>query len=200
MDPNSDKEDWHLDVPNGAATDEEIDEWYFNENCNFDSLHTQASGSPSDGGADRINDLHSALKTLTSFHVPLSTSLTGDKPVEHIDGAFFEVPARRRKQKPLYFGRCHDKIRTSVSADIETHAPEFSHYDPNAHLIMRHWGYDFEKKPGLNYGKGLKSLPGPFVPKGKRADYYQKTKLGLGYISLFSQDNTRSYPYNDSNY
>src|SRR4051812_45352020 len=40
-----------------------------------------------------------------------------------------------------------------------------------------------EKKPGMNYGKGVRALPLPFVPKGREASYYQETKRGLGYVS-----------------
>src|SRR4051812_6091391 len=49
--------------------------------------------------------------------------------------------------------------------------------------MMQQWGYDLEEKPGLNYGKGMRALPLPFVPEGKEANYYQETRRGLGYIS-----------------
>src|SRR4051812_36529198 len=49
--------------------------------------------------------------------------------------------------------------------------------------MMQRWGYDLEEKPGLNYGKGVRALPLPFVPEGKEASYYQEAKRGLGYTS-----------------
>src|SRR3954468_9149545 len=49
--------------------------------------------------------------------------------------------------------------------------------------MMQWWGYDLEEKPGLNYGKGVRALPLPFVPEGKDANYYQEAKRALGYLS-----------------
>src|SRR3954471_12716770 len=49
--------------------------------------------------------------------------------------------------------------------------------------MMQRWGYDLEENPGLNYGKGVKALPLPFVAEGKEANYYQEAKRGLGYTS-----------------
>src|SRR3954465_13422333 len=62
-------------------------------------------------------------------------------------------------------------------------SPEFSKYHPIAQRIMQRWGYDLEEKLGLNYGKGVRALPLPFVPEGKEANYYQEAKRGLGYTS-----------------
>jgi len=44
-------------------------------------------------------------------------------------------------------------------------------------------GYDLTNRPGLNFGKGKRSLPRSFVPKGKAPDYYHQTRRGLGYVS-----------------
>src|SRR3954464_10337049 len=49
--------------------------------------------------------------------------------------------------------------------------------------MMQRWGYDLEEKPRLNYGKGVRALPLPFVPEGREANYYQEAKRGLGYTS-----------------
>src|SRR5436190_62627 len=49
--------------------------------------------------------------------------------------------------------------------------------------MMQRWGYDLEVKLGLNYGKGVRALPLPFVPEGKEANYYQEAKRGLDYTS-----------------
>ena len=44
-------------------------------------------------------------------------------------------------------------------------------------------GYDLIKSPGLNFGKGRRTLLRSFVPKGKAPDYYHKTRRGLGYVT-----------------
>src|SRR3954470_5728264 len=49
--------------------------------------------------------------------------------------------------------------------------------------MMQRWGSDLEEKPGLNYWKGVRALPLPFIPEGKEANYYQEAKRGLGYTS-----------------
>ena len=45
------------------------------------------------------------------------------------------------------------------------------------------WGYDLTNGPGLNFGKGRRTLLQSFVPKGKTPDYYHRTRRGLGYVS-----------------
>src|SRR3954468_4507332 len=57
--------------------------------------------------------------------------------------------------------------------------------------MMQWWGYDLEEKPELNYGKGVRALPLPFVLEGKEANYYQEAKRGLGYTSPPLQLNHR---------
>lgn len=57
---------------------------------------------------------------------------------------------------------------------------ELSNYHPNARLMKQCWGYELGKKPGLIYGKGTRALPLPFVPKGKKTNYYHVTRQGLG--------------------
>ena len=44
-------------------------------------------------------------------------------------------------------------------------------------------GYNQQCGKGLNLGKGLRGLPRTFVPKGKPANYYDKTCCALGYIT-----------------
>ena len=49
--------------------------------------------------------------------------------------------------------------------------------------MMERMGYDLINRPGLNFGKGRRTLLRSFVPKGKAPDYYHKTHRGLGYVS-----------------
>jgi len=126
LEHDSDKEEWYLDNLDGFAIDEDASDWYFNENCKFDSLYMHVSNPLSDICVDGNPSPRSLLEALRPLHVPLSTSLVTDRFVEHIDGAFFKVPARRRKQKPLYFGRCRNNVGTYALADFKSYTPEFS--------------------------------------------------------------------------
>ena len=49
---------------------------------------------------------------------------------------------------------------------------------------MENMGYDLTSGPGLNFGKGRRTLLWSFVPKGKALDYYHRTRRGLGYVSI----------------
>jgi len=49
--------------------------------------------------------------------------------------------------------------------------------------MMENMGYDLINGPGLNFGKGRRTLLRSFVPKGKTPDYYHQTRRGLGYVS-----------------
>lgn len=64
------------------------------------------SNTPLNTGIDENNNLCLSLGALTPLLVPLSSLLLTDRPIEDIKRAFFKVPARQRKQKPLRFGKC----------------------------------------------------------------------------------------------
>ena len=49
--------------------------------------------------------------------------------------------------------------------------------------MMESMGYDLTNGPGLNFGKGRRTLLRSFVPKGKTPGYYHQTRRGLGYMS-----------------
>ena len=49
--------------------------------------------------------------------------------------------------------------------------------------MMENMGYDLASGPSLNFGKGRRTLLWSFIPKGKAPDYYQQTRMGLGYVS-----------------
>ena len=56
-------------------------------------------------------------------------------------------------------------------------------------------GYSLQRGSGLNFGKGQSDFLRNFVPEGKPANYYSKTRRGLGYVtpprstSIRSEDN-----------
>jgi len=48
---------------------------------------------------------------------------------------------------------------------------------------MRKMGYSPQRQNGLNFGKGRRDFLRNFVPKGKPANYYDKTRRRLGYVT-----------------
>jgi len=49
--------------------------------------------------------------------------------------------------------------------------------------MMRKIGYNLQRWKGLNFEKGRRGLLWTFMPKGKPANYYDKTHRGLGYVT-----------------
>jgi len=43
--------------------------------------------------------------------------------------------------------------------------------------------YSLQRGSGLNFGKRRRGFLRNFVPKGKQANYYDKTRMGLGYVT-----------------
>jgi len=68
-------------------------------------------------------------------------------------------------------------------SESENKFPQFSHYEPNVLRMIENMGYDLTRAPGLNFGKGRKTLLLSFIPKGKASNYYHQTRRGLGYVS-----------------
>jgi len=113
---------------------------------------------PSDASTDGGDDPWSAIDALTSLHVPVRSSLTVYQSVGDAQGSFFEVPARRKSQKPILFGRVNSKPTTCAYSENETELPQFSHYESNVLRMMENMGYDLTSIPGLNFGKGRRTL------------------------------------------
>ena len=98
-------------------------------------------------------------------------------------GAFFEVSAKYKSQKPILFGRFESEPITRESSEDNNKSPQFSHYSPSAHYMIEKMGYNLTKRSGLNFGKERRTLLRSFVPRGKTPDYYQKTRKGSGHVS-----------------
>ena len=64
-----------------------------------------SDSAPSDTSTGVDVDPWSAIDALTSLHVPVRSSLTVIQSVSDAQGSFFEVPARRKGQKFVLFGR-----------------------------------------------------------------------------------------------
>ena len=108
--------------------------------------------------------------------------MTYDKMSES-QGACFKVPAKHEGKIPILFGRIESKPSTYESSEGDLDPQQLFRYSVNTHRIMERMGYDMIKSPGLNFGKGRRTLLRSFVPKGKAPDYYHKTRRGLGYVT-----------------
>jgi len=60
-------------------------------------------------------------------------------------GAFFEVPAKHKGQKPILFGRFKFEPMTRESSEVGFESPQFSHYGRNSHCMIKKIGYDLTK-------------------------------------------------------
>ena len=90
-----------LDVNN---TSNDVDEWYINEGLDLAYFSVFASNSvPSDISIDVDDDPWSAIDALTSLHVSVRSTLTVYQDISDAQGSFFEIPARRKVQKLIFF-------------------------------------------------------------------------------------------------
>ena len=88
-----------------------------------------------------------------------------------------------KAKKPILFGQIKSELMSREELESENEPPQFIHYEPNILRMMESMGYDLANGPGLNFGKGRRTLLRSFVPKGKTPDYYHRTRRGLGYVS-----------------
>lgn len=97
----------------------------------------------------------------------------------------FESPPKYNCQKPILFGKVNNykKKKNCVSFEEEYNSLEFSHYNQNAHKIMKKMGYDLAKGRRLNFEKEKRTMLQSFSPKGKMLDYYDRTSERLGYFT-----------------
>ena len=170
-----------LDVDNTA---DDVGGWYLNEDLDLAYLSVFASDSvPSDTSTEVDDDLWSAMDALTSLHVPVKSSFETYRDAGNAQESIFMVPARRKGQKLILFGRITSTPMSREESGGEEEPPQFGHYEPNTLRMMKSMGYDLTSRPGLNFGKGRRTLLRSFVPKGKTLDYYHRTRRGLGYVS-----------------
>jgi len=93
----------------------------YNEELDLVYFFVFASNSePSDTSTDVDDDPWSAINALISLHVPVRSSLTAYQSVSDAQGSFFEVPARRKGQKLILFGRVESKPATYEHSESET--------------------------------------------------------------------------------
>ena len=88
----------------------------------------------------------------------------------------FKVPAKRKSQKIILFGRIESELIAYESSGDGSESPQFSHYEQKSCHMMERMGYDLTKRSNLNFGKGKRALLRSFVLKDKNPDYYHKTE------------------------
>ena len=123
------------------------------------------------------------MDALTSLHVLIKSSLKTYQDVGDAQESVFMVLTRHKGQKLILFGRIKSELMSHKDSESENESPQFYHYEPNVLRIMESMGYDLTNGPGLNFGKGRRTLLQSFIPKGKTTDYYNRTRRGLGYMS-----------------
>jgi len=123
------------------------------------------------------------MDALTSLHVPVKSSFKMYQDVGDAQESIIMVPTIRKGQKLILFGQIKSEPMSRKESESEKEPPQFAHYEPNVLRMIESMGYDLIHGPGLNFGKGRRTLLRSFVPKGKTPDYYHQTRRGLGYVS-----------------
>src|SRR3954471_20861122 len=120
------------------------------------------------------------------MHTPVPSTLLTDKAIENAGGILFEVPANHPDQKPIIFGRYQREDFPRSKEGDEQGEPDYSRVSPKVAGIMERWGYRFEDKEGLNYGKGRRTPLEVCSSRGR------KDHRGLGYSSTPDQSDVDS--------
>jgi len=122
---------------------------------------------PSDTSTELGDGPWSAIDALTSLHAPVRSSLMAYQSVSKAQGSFFEVLARCKGQKLILFGRVKSKPMTCEDSESETELPPFSYYESNVLRMMGNMKCELTSGPGLNFGKGKRTLLRLSFQKGK---------------------------------
>jgi len=120
---------------------------------------------PSDARTDVDSDQWSAVNTLTSLRVPIKSSFMVCEKTSDAQEAFFEVPAKRKGQKSILFGRIESEPVARESSKDDPESPHFSYYGPNACRMMENMRYDLMKKVRLELWLTKTNTAPFFCPK-----------------------------------
>ena len=104
-------------------------------------------------------------------------------PAESGEGSVFVIPPSKRSQSPIVFDRVQPKMSVVTDSSSNSEPSQIFHYTRSAHHMIREMGYNLQYGKGLNFKKGRHGLLWTFMPKGKPANYYDKTHRGLGYVT-----------------
>jgi len=144
------------------------DEWVINENITFDYPESV--------------DLFKFVDN-DSLHMPLLLLSMTSTPVECREGSVFVVPPSKRSQSLIIFGRAQLRRSAVTYSSSDSEPPIFFYYAQSTHLMMRKMRYNLQHGKGLNFEKGRRDFLQNFMPKGKPANYYDKTHRGLRYVT-----------------
>jgi len=140
---------------------EDDGEWVINENITFDYPVS----------VDLFKSSHD-----TSLHIRLSMLSVTSTPVENGEGSVFVVSSSKRNQSPIVFDRVQPQMSAVTDSGSDSETLQFFHYARSTHHMMRSMGYNLQRGNSLNFRRGRCGLLWTFVPKGKPADYYDKTR------------------------
>ena len=76
------------------------------------------------------------MDALTSLHVPIKSSFGTYQDNEDAQESVFMVPARRKGQRPILFGRITSEPMPHEESEGEDESPQFNHYEPKALRMM----------------------------------------------------------------
>jgi len=94
---------------NNTAND--VGEWYINKELDLAYLSMFASDSLLSDTSTDVGDFPwSAIDAFTSLHVPVRSSLTAYQGINEAQGSLFKVPARRKGQRPILYGRIESEL------------------------------------------------------------------------------------------
>ena len=98
------------------------------------------------------------MDALTSLHILMKSSFKTYRDVGDAQESVFIVPARRKGQKPILFGRIKSELMSHQESESENESPQFTHYEPNILRMMKNMGYDLTNGPSLNFSKRRRTL------------------------------------------
>jgi len=68
--------------------------------------------------------------------------------------------------------------------DDDLEPSQFFYYARSVHYMIKRMEYNLNHGAGLNFGKGRHILLQPFIAERKPASYYNRTRRGLGYVTV----------------
>ena len=120
----------------------------------------------------------------SSLHMPLHKSSMSDTSVKCAEGSVFIIPPSKRSQSSIIFSRAQLRRPEVTDLSSDSEPSQFFHYVRSAQHMMRKMGYSLQHRGGLNFEKGRRDFLRNFVPKGKPANYYDKTCRGWDMLHL----------------
>jgi len=89
------------------------------------------------------------MDALTSLRVPIKLFLMVREEIGDARKAFFEVPTKRKGEKPILFERIESEPIACESSGSRSESPQFFHYKQKSCHMMERMRYDLTKGLGL---------------------------------------------------